>query len=136
MTRPYQHTIAPTCDDILGLVRLALQALPDPYGTIAADIEISVDELADDELAEALEIESPYALTGIYDGQPLTEKSTLDQAQSPDRICLYRLPILDEWIERGNVGLGELVTHVVVHELAHHLGLTDADIAKIDRWWE
>ena len=136
MANPHQHAIAPTSDDILALIRLALQALPEPYGRIAADIEIAVEDLADDETVDHLELASPYELTGIYDGLPLTEKSTLDQAQSPDRIVLYRLPILDEWIERGNVGLGELVTNVVVHELAHHLGLSDADIAKIDRWWE
>lgn len=136
MTHPYHHATAPTCDDIAKLVRLALRALPEPYGTISAGIGIAVAELADDRIVEGLELESPYALTGIYDGQPLTEKSILDQAQSPDCVYLFRVPILEEWIERGNVGLGELVTHVVVHELAHHLGLTDADIAKIDRWWE
>ena len=136
MTHPHQHSIAPTCEDILELVHFALQALPEPYGTIAADIEIAVEDLADKKVAEDLGVESPYALTGIYDGQPLTEKSMLEQTQQPDCIYLYRLPILDEWIDRGNVGLGELVTHVVVHELAHHLGLSDADIARIDRWWE
>ena len=136
MAHPHQHTISPTCDDIQELVRLALLALPEPYGKIASDLEITVEDLADDETVDDLELESPFALTGVYVGLPLTEKSTLDQAQSPDRIILYRLPILEEWIERGNVGLGELVTNVVVHELAHHLGLTDADIAKIDRWWE
>jgi predicted Zn-dependent protease with MMP-like domain len=60
----------------------------------------------------------------------------LDQPQGPDTIWLFRRPILDEWADRGNVTLEDLVRHVLVHELAHHFGWSDADIASIDRWWE
>jgi predicted Zn-dependent protease with MMP-like domain len=85
---------------------------------------------------EELGIEDAYELTGLYDGIPLTEKSVMDQATAPDVIWLFRRPILDEWVDRGNVGLGELVAHVMVHELAHHFGWSDEDIAAIDPWWE
>jgi predicted Zn-dependent protease with MMP-like domain len=80
--------------------------------------------------------ESPYELTGLYDGIPLTEKSISDQPLQPDVIWLFRRPILDEWVERGNVTLQELVTHILVHELAHHFGWSDAEIGAIDPWWE
>jgi hypothetical protein len=73
---------------------------------------------------------------GLYDGVPLTEKSVSDQPQQPDAIWLFRRPILDEWADRGNVTLAELVSHVMVHELAHHFGWSDDDIARIDPWWE
>ena len=75
-------------------------------------------------------------MTGLYDGTPLTEKSVSDQPLQPDLIWLFRRPILDEWVERGNVTLQELVAHVLIHELAHHFGWSDAEIAAIDRWWE
>ena len=60
----------------------------------------------------------------------------MDQPHGPDTIWLFRRPILDEWADRGNVALGALVAHVYVHELAHHFGWSDADIAAIDPWWE
>ena len=87
-------------------------------------------------MLEAMGIESPYDLTGLYEGIPLTEKSISDQPLHPDLIWLFRRPILDEWIERGDVSLQELVSHVLVHELAHHFGWSDADIARIAPWWE
>jgi predicted Zn-dependent protease with MMP-like domain len=66
----------------------------------------------------------------------LTEKSVMDQPAQPDTIWLFRRPILDEWCDRGDVGLGDLVAHVLIHELAHHFGWSDDDIAAIDPWWE
>ena len=81
-------------------------------------------------------INDPFELTGLYEGIPLTQKSVMDQPQQPDTIWLFRRPILDEWSGRGDVALGEIITHVYVHELAHHLGWSDDDIATVDRWWE
>ncbi|MEO6300353.1 MAG: metallopeptidase family protein, partial [Paracoccaceae bacterium] len=107
-----------------------------PYREAAGLVALRVEDFADPELLAALEIEDPYELTGLYDGTPITEKSITDQPMQPDQIFLFRGPILDEWIERGDVSLGELVAHVFIHELAHHFGWTDDDIAKIDPWWE
>ena len=83
-----------------------------------------------------MDIVDPFDLTGLYEGVPLTQKSVMDQPMGPDVIWLFRRPILDEWTARGDVALGDLVTHVFVHELAHHFGWTDAEIAAIDPWWE
>ena len=83
-----------------------------------------------------MDITDPFELTGLYDGIPLTEKSASDPLQHIDTIWLFRRAILDEWAERGNVSLAELVSHVVVHELAHHFGWRDDDIAAVDPWWE
>lgn len=83
-----------------------------------------------------LGIEDPFELTGLYDGIPLTEKSVMDQPMGPDTVWLFRRAILDEWVDRGNVTLRELVAHVTVHEFAHHFGWSDDDIAAIDPWWE
>ena len=127
---------APSLDDFARLAREAFDALPEPFRSLAGEVVIRIDDFADDETLALMEMEDPFELTGLYDGIPLTEKSTADQVIKPDVIWLFRRPILDEWAERGDVSIQELVSHVVVHELAHHFGWSDEDIAKIDRWWE
>ncbi len=128
--------IAPDAALIAELVTNTIAALPAPYAEAAGLVALRIEDFADPEILEALEIENPYELTGLYDGVPMTEKSFSDQPQRPDQIFLFRRPILEEWAERGDVSLGELVGHVFIHELAHHFGWTDDDIARIDPWWE
>ena len=77
-------------------------------------------------------MESPYELTGLYHGVDLTQKSVSDPTPEPDYVFLYRLPILLEWCERGNVTLAELITHVLIHEIGHHFGLSDEDMHAIE----
>lgn len=127
---------APGLDDIEALADAARAALPEPFATAARDVVVQIEDFAPPEMLADLGIEDPFELTGLYDGIPLTEKSTLDSPQRPDVIWLFRAAILDEWLARGDVALDHLVTHVFVHELAHHLGWSDDDIARIDRWWE
>lgn len=127
---------APDAARIEAMARDAMAALPPDFATHARDIAIRVTEFAPEEVLDELQIDDPFELTGLYDGVPLTEKSVSDQPGQPDIIWLYRRPLLDEWASRGNVTLAELVTHVVTHEMAHHFGWSDDDIASIDRWWE
>jgi predicted Zn-dependent protease with MMP-like domain len=89
---------------------------------------------ADDDTLEEMGIASPYELTGLYSGIPLTEKSVADQGYGPDTVYLYRRAILEEWIERGDVGLEHLVGHVLIHEIAHHFGWSDAQLHAIEDW--
>ena len=127
---------APDAGEIEELARAALAALPEAYRGPAAAVALRVEDWPTDDVLDDLGVEDAYDLTGLYDGIPLTEKSVMDQPQGPDTIWLYRRPILDEWVGRGDVALADLVAHVVIHELAHHFGWSDADIATIDRWWE
>ncbi|WP_425049404.1 metallopeptidase family protein [Psychromarinibacter sp. S121] len=136
MTDTAADLVAPDLDRIEQLAHAAFAALPAPFARAVTDVAIRVEDFAPDDLLEDLGIEDPFALTGLYDGIPLTEKSSFDQPLQPDTVWLFRRPILDEWIDRGDVALGALVTHVLVHEIAHHLGWSDDDIAAIDRWWE
>lgn len=129
-------TIAPDGELILDLAKAAVAALPDLFRLPAEAVSLRVQDFADFEILEALQIEDPYELTGLYDGVPLPEKSLSDPAPQHDQIFLFRRAILEEWIERGTVSLAELVSHVVVHELAHHFGWSDDEIARIDPWWE
>ena len=127
---------APDLATFEALAEAARAALPEPFRSAAREVAIRVEDFADDEMLDEMDIEDSFQLTGLYDGTPLTQKSAFDQPDRPDTIWLYRRPILEEWADRGNVALGELITHVFVHELAHHLGWSDDDIAEIDRWWE
>ena len=136
MTQTQADAIAPDSEVILAFAKAAIAGLPVAYRVAAEAVALQVRDLAEPEILEALEIADPYELTGLYDGVPLTERSVSDQPMQPDQIWLFRLPILEEWIDRGDVSLGELVAHVFIHELAHHFGWTDADIARIDPWWE
>jgi predicted Zn-dependent protease with MMP-like domain len=133
---PHHDLIAPGLDAFEALALAALAAIPGPYAEAARSIAIRVEDFAPDHILTEMEIADPFELTGLYDGIPLTQKSVMDQPMGPDTIWLFRRPILDEWADRGNVGLGEMVAHVLVHELAHHFGWSDADIARIDPWWE
>ncbi|MEM1267953.1 MAG: metallopeptidase family protein [Pseudomonadota bacterium] len=125
--------------DLEKIHALAVEArdgLPAPFDALARDVAIRIAETADPEMLDALDIDDPMELTGLYEGTPLTEKSVLDVSPEPDVIWLFREPILAEWRERGDVSLADLVGHILVHELAHHLGWSDDDIAAIDPWWE
>jgi predicted Zn-dependent protease with MMP-like domain len=136
MTTPAADSTAPDLAQIEQLARDALASLDTPYRAAALAIVLRVEDFAPDMVIDAMDLTDPFELTGLYDGIPMTEKSVTDQPMGPDVIWLFRRPILDEWAERGNVTLGDLVTHVLIHELAHHFGWSDADIAAIDPWWE
>ncbi len=123
-------------DAFLRLAEAAQDSLPDPFRTAAAEIVLRVVDWPPAEMLADLEIEDPLELTGLYDGIPLTEKSVSHPAPFPDTVWLFREPILEEWRARGDVDLSDLVTHVWVHEIAHHFGWSDEDIAVIDPWWE
>ena len=127
---------APDAALIEALARETIAALPAPFAGHAIHVVLRVEEFAGDDVLDELEIDDPLELTGLYDGIPMTEKSVSEPQHFPDTVWLFRRAILDEWAARGDVALGALVGHVVIHELAHHFGWSDEDIATIDRWWD
>jgi predicted Zn-dependent protease with MMP-like domain len=133
---PAPNSTAPSLAFIEQLAHEAVSTLPEPFRAPATHVRIRVEEFADDTMLEELGIDDAFDLTGLYDGIPLTEKSTSEQVIRPDVVWLFRRPILDEWAERGDVSITDLVSHVVIHELAHHFGWSDEEISAIDRWWE
>ena len=122
----------PSIDDIADMAERALATMPRRLSKHVRGVGISVEDMPDDETLDDLDIESGWDLTGLYRGTPLTERSVMDNARDPDLVFLYREPILLEWIETG-VDLFSLVRNVVVHEIAHHFGFTDAEIAAIEQ---
>ena len=116
---------APSLDEIEAIARAALARLPESFVAHLADVVLRVEDFADDETLAALGIDDPFELTGIYEGVPLGDKRSDHSGALPDRIRLFRQPILDEWIERGEETLEHLVAHVLIHEVGHHFGLSD-----------
>jgi len=114
-----------SADEIEALARAALDRLPAQFREHLGEVVLLVEEFADDALLAELGIEDPFDLTGVYEGTPLHEKSIEHSGRLPDRIRLFRQPILDEWIARGDETLEHLVAHVLVHEVGHHFGLSD-----------
>jgi acetylglutamate kinase len=129
MTKIY--TTPPTEEDILALAEAAYAALPESLSRHAQGVTIVVEDLADEETLEALGLDNPWELTGLYRGIPMTQRSVSDPVQFPDAVILYRDAILVEWIDTGE-DLTRLVTSVLVHEIAHHFGYSDADIDRIE----
>jgi predicted Zn-dependent protease with MMP-like domain len=121
----------PSAEEIEAIARRALAALPEPFAGHLRHVVLLVEDFADEATLEALGIDEPFDLTGIYEGIPLTERSVEHSGTLPDRIRLFRRPILDEWAS-GEDSLEHLVGHVLVHEVGHHFGLSDEDMHRLE----
>lgn len=122
---------APDAAAIEALAHKALDRMPEGFRVHLADIIFQVEEFADEEALNALGIEDPWDLTGLYEGRPLTEQSIWDTGGLPPRIRLFRRPLLEEWVETG-VALDDLIAHVIIHEVGHHFGFSDEDMEAIE----
>lgn len=123
---------APSLDDVARLAEQAFADLPGDFRALAGEVVIRVDDFADEATLAEMGIEDPFELTGLYQGVDLSRREGLGPAPEPSRVFLYRRPILDEWCERGDVGLADLVAHVLIHEIGHHFGLSDERIDRIE----
>jgi predicted Zn-dependent protease with MMP-like domain len=115
----------PTTAQIEALARATIARLPGQFAQHLHDVVLQVEDFADEDLLAELEIDDPFGLTGVYEGLPIGARSIEHSGTMPDRIRLFRRPILDEWVERGDVTLEALVAHVTIHEIGHHFGLSD-----------
>jgi len=123
--------IPPSADEMEAIARRALLSLPEPFAGHLRDVVLLIEEFADDETLDAMGIEDPFDLTGIYEGIPLTERSVDQSGTLPDKIRLFRRPILDEWAG-GEDTLEHLIAHVLVHEVGHHFGLSDEQMHALE----
>ncbi len=120
-------------EEIDRIARSVLVRLQEQFPEHLDHIVLQVEDFADDETLDALGIDDPYELTGVYEGLPLTDKSIDHSGTMPDRVRLFRRPILDEWAERGDESLEHLVAHVLIHEVGHHFGLSDEDMHALEK---
>ena len=123
---------APSLDDVAALAEAAFARLPEAFRALTGDVVFRVQDFADEETLDSLGIEDPFDLTGLYQGVDLARRSVIGPSPEASMVFLYRRPILDEWAEHGEITLSELVTHVLVHEIGHHFGLSDAQIQAIE----
>jgi predicted Zn-dependent protease with MMP-like domain len=128
MSNAQSPLIAPSLDDFDRIAKLAWDDLPAAFRQMAGDLVFRIEDFADEAILSEMEIEDPFELTGLYTGVDLTRQSLSDPTPSVAMVFLYRRPILDEWAERGDVTLHELIAHVLVHEVGHHFGLSDEDM--------
>ena len=122
---------APSTDDIARLAEQAVAVIPEELRQHLGDIVFRVEDFPDDEVVRSMGLASPFDLLGLYQGISLDEKSAFDTVPGQDMIFLYRRPILDYWCETGEA-LDHLVRHVLIHEVGHHFGLSDADMEHIE----
>ena len=126
-----EYTVPPGEADIQAMAERALAALPARLAAQVRGLAILVETVAAAQTLAEMGIEHPWELTGLYRGVPLTQRSVSDPIPHPEAIYLYREPILVEWVETGE-DLPRLVASVLVHEIAHHFGFSDAEIEAIE----
>ena len=132
-SRPdWSGALAPSLDDFAALAEGAYAALPEDFRKLVGDVVFQVADFADEDVLEELGLEDAFELTGLYQGVSLAHRSVLDPSPGAAMVFLYRRPILDEWAERGDLSLGELIGHVLVHEIGHHFGLSDEDTHRVE----
>jgi predicted Zn-dependent protease with MMP-like domain len=123
---------APSLAELEELAEAAFRRLPDAFRRLCDGVVIRVEDFPDDDTLRELECESEFDLLGLFRGIGLAQgAATLQTGQFPNMVWLYRRPILDYWAEHEET-LGRIVTHVLVHEIGHHFGLSDEDMEAIE----
>lgn len=125
------QTYAPDAAEIERLAEAAIARMPDRFRACLTGVVLRVEEFADDETLRALGLDNEFELSGLYHGRSIDKQSSWVSGELPAMIHLYRRPLLDEWAETG-VSLEDLITHVIVHEVGHHFGFSDADMHAIE----
>ena len=132
MRDAHPFSLAPSLADIEALAERALGTIPAELKRHLGNVVLRVDEFPDEEVEEEMGLESPFDILGLYRGVALPLKSVFASQTSTDMIFLYRRPILDYWCETGE-DLPHVVRHVLIHEIGHHFGFSDADMERIER---
>jgi predicted Zn-dependent protease with MMP-like domain len=134
MRRPPNHPVLepPTAADIEDMARDAFATIPERLARHTEGVVIRVDEFPDEETCRDMALESPFDILGLYRGVSIDHKSVTDPGTLPDMIFLYRRPILDYWVETREP-LYDIVRHVLIHEIGHHFGFSDAEMHRIEQ---
>lgn len=123
--------LAPSAAEIEALALAAAERLPEPFRRHLAEVVLHVTDWPDAEVMEEMDLETPFDLLGLYQGHPVGSEGASATGRMPPTIFLYRRALLDAWAD-GEDSLEALVTHVLVHEVGHHFGLSDADMEAIE----
>lgn len=123
--------VAPSLDEMALVADEAFRSLPDEFHALCGDLVIRIEDFPDEDVLDELGCESDYDLLGLFTGTGLPHRTPSVSGLIPNMVFLYRRPIIDYWAEHEET-LGAVVTHVLVHEIGHHFGLSDDDMARIE----
>ena len=121
----------PSAAAIEAIARATLDRLPSPFAESLGDVVLMIEEVASPDTARRLGLNHPMQLSGLYEGVPLNQQSVQMSGTLPERITLYRRPIVAEWQSSG-FGLEQLISHIVIHEVGHHFGFSDDEIHALE----
>ena len=122
---------APSLEDIESIAAEALATIPEEFRRHIGNVRIQVDDFPSEDVEQAMSLETPFDLLGLYQGVSMMERGAGHVANDIDRIFLYRRPILDYWCESGE-DLPHIIRHVLIHEIGHHFGLSDEDMHALE----
>lgn len=122
---------SPSLDEIESIAIDALAHLPQEFRALCGDIIIQIGDFPEDQIIEDMGLETPFDLLGLFEGRGTGERFSLQTGEGPNRITLYRRAILDYWAEHDET-LGDIISHVLIHEIGHHFGLSDDDMENIE----
>ena len=127
----WARRMAPSLDEIEALALEAYANLPAEFRKLSGEIQFYVADFPEDAVVEEMGLESAFDILGLFEGRPVADFDVGGTGMMPNRILLYRRPILDYWAEHEE-SLGTLVAHVLIHEIGHHFGLSDDDMEAIE----
>lgn len=127
----WRDRYAPGLGEFESLAVGAYAHLPEDFRSLTGDLVIEIADFPDDEIFEDMGLETPFDLLGLFEGRGLSERFAIETGELPNRITLYRRAIIDYWAENEET-LGDIITHVLIHEIGHHFGLSDDDMERIE----
>ena len=133
MTTDWTHLTPPGLDDFEALAEAAFTTLPQTFRDLTGDVLFTIADFPDDDMLADVGLEGPFDLLGLFEGAGMTELGDTPQTGTlPNRVWLFRRPILDFWAEEENETLGDIIAHVLVHEIGHHFGYSDDDMEALE----
>lgn len=130
-TRAWGEQLSPSLDELELLALEKYAGLPMGFRDLTGELVIQIADFPTDEIMDALSLETPFDLLGLFEGRGIAERWNPATGEGPNRVTLYRRAILDYWAENEET-LGSIINHVLIHELGHHFGLSDDDMAHIE----
>ncbi len=122
---------SPSAADVEAIARRTIERLPSPFAESLGDVVLLVEEVADPDTSARLGLNHPMQLSGLYEGVPLNLQSVQQSGTLPERVTLYRRPIIAEW-QSTRFSLEQIVSHTVIHEIGHHFGFSDDDMHALE----
>lgn len=130
-TRAWQDQLSPSLPELELLALETYATLPQDFRELTGEIIIQIAEFPTEEIMDDLALETPFDLLGLFEGRGIAERWNPATGEGPNRVTLYRRAILDYWAENEET-LGDIVAHVLIHEIGHHFGLSDEDMEAVE----